>query len=245
MKKISLLFAVFFLFFVAHAQDSYVMFETMYIWPKTDKMEEFGEALMKHNKAYHSEGTSQVNIQYVANGKYGGSFVWVMGPLTFTDLDSRPSDLSHRQDWSEVMQYVDKTEHVEFWRRYDDISYIPEGENDRTKLLIRYFDVKPMKGKEFEELIGKVVEVYRKNELEESMVSYWSMFNTQNGRDFAAVFGFSDYAMFDDDMNFSEMYEEIYGEGSWMEFYTQLMELTDGMYEEVREMVPELSGPSE
>jgi len=127
MKKILFLIVFLLAGVITHAQDSYIMYETMYIKPKYSKIKEFNVALEAHNKRFHAEGPNAVAIQRVANRARAGQLVWVMGPLTFTDLDNRPSDEAHLDDWNEVMAYIDELTEVEYWRMDPDLSYTPEG----------------------------------------------------------------------------------------------------------------------
>ena len=66
---------------ITFAQDSYIMYETMYIKPKYGKIREFNEALAAHNKKFHTEGPNAVAMHRVANGSKAGQLVWVMGTL--------------------------------------------------------------------------------------------------------------------------------------------------------------------
>ncbi len=71
-----------------------------------------------------------------------------------------------------------------------------------------------------------------------------SQFNTGNGRDAAGVFGFTNWAMFDEEGTWVKDWEELNGEGSWKEAM-DLMEKITKMTQEVRERQPELGGSSE
>jgi hypothetical protein len=80
------------------AQD-YVMYETMYLKPDAAKWEVLKEKLAAHNQKFHAEGPYEAYVQWVVNGPNTGQLVWVMGPCTFTHLDSRPSGDPHDSDW--------------------------------------------------------------------------------------------------------------------------------------------------
>ena len=80
MKKILFLIVFLLAGVITHAQDSYIMYETMYIKPKYGKIKEFHAALEAHNKKFHAEGPSAVAIQRVANGARAGQLVWVWAP---------------------------------------------------------------------------------------------------------------------------------------------------------------------
>jgi hypothetical protein len=244
MKKLVFLSVFLLSGIVALAQESYVMFETMYIDVKPDKIDEFEEAFKAHNKKFHAEGASMVTAHYMINGPHEGQIGWVMGPLTFTDLDSRPSGDDHGKDRNMVMPYVKKVSEVEYWRQDKDLRYAPE-DVTFSKYHMRYFDVKDGKWKEVSKVLGQVVEVYRSKSYKQSMTIYWNQFNTGNGREVVAVQGFTSYSEYDEDDTWVEDFESIHGEGSWEKAYADIVAATDGMTEELREVLVELGGASE
>ncbi len=245
MKKLFFLGVIILGCFITNGQDSYIMYETMYIKPKSSKVKEFNAALAAHNKKFHAEGASTVAIQSVVNGSKAGQLVWVMGPLTFTDLDNRPSDDAHMEDWNAVMPYIDKVSEVEYWRMDPDLSYTPDGWIFTSKIHIRYWELKHGKSEEFIGVMKKIVEVFRTKEYDYSWHVYLNYFQTGNGRDIAGVFGFNKWAYYDQDPVFVKDFEEIHGEGAWDEAYETMIALTAGMTEELRRLVPELGGAPE
>lgn len=244
MKKLLIITSLVCIAALAGAQETYTMFETMYIKPKAEKIKEFHEALAAHNKQYHAEGPSGNFIRFVSIGKHAGSYVWTMGPLTFTDLDSRPADDAHDEDWNKVMPYIDEISEVEFWRLDPDLSYIPDGYEMSEKIFIRAWDIKPGKSTEFKGFLENVVKVVRENGEDRPWTVYWNMFNTGNGRDVAGVWGFEKWAAFDEEDTFVKDYEALHGEGSWKKAM-ELLVKTSTITEEVRELVPELGGKTQ
>ena len=242
MKKLKFLIVLLLAGITTYGQDSYIMYKTMYIKPEFSKIKEFYEALATHNKKFHAEGPNAVAIQKVANGSRAGQLVWVMGPLTFTDLDNRPSDEAHLDDWNAVMPFIDEVTEVEYWRMDPDLSYTPEGWNYTPKIHIRSWQLKHGKSEEFLGIMKKIVEVFRAKEYDNSWHVYWNYFQTGNGRDIAGVFGFDKWAFYDEDPVFFKDFEDIHGEGSWEETYEIMTQVTVEMTEELREVIPELSG---
>ena len=245
MKKLIFLMVAVFVCLMTYAQDSYIMYETMYIKPKSSKIKEFNEAFAAHNKKFHGEGSHAVAIQSVVNGSRVGQLVWVMGPLTFTDLDSRPSDDAHMDDWNAVMPHIDEITEVEYWRMDPDLSYTPEGWNFTPKIHIRTWELKHGKSEEFLSIMKKIVEVFRAKKYDHSWHVYWNYFQTGNGRDISAVFGFDKWAFYDEDPVFIKEFEEIHGKGSWEETYENMTQVTVEMTEELRELIPELGGSAD
>ena len=245
MKKLFLLGIMASTFFFVKAQELYTMYETMYITPKYDKAKEFNEAFAAHNKKFHASGANAVAVQYVVNGSRAGQYVWVMGPCTFTDMDSRPSDDAHTADWNMVLPYIKEISDVEYWRLDQDLSYTPENWTLTDKIHIRSWDVKPGKEMAFREAMYKMVEVFNTKKYDNSWHVYWNTFAGDKGRDIAGVFGFDNFAFYDKDPVFIMDFEEFHGEGSWTEQMETMIGLTNMMVEEVRELVPELGGASQ
>lgn len=245
MKKFLFLIVFLLAGMITYGQDSYIMYETMYIKPKYGKIKEFYEALAAHNKKFHAVGPNTVAIQRVVNGSRAGQLVWVMGPLTFTDLDNRPSDEAHLDDWNALMPYIDEVTEVEYWRMDPDLSYTPEGWNFTPKIHIRSWELKHGKSEEFLGMMKKIVEVFRTKKYDNSWHVYWNYFQTGNGRDISGVFGFDKWAFYDEDPVFIKDFEEIHGEGSWAETYEIMTQVTVEMTEELRMLIPELSGSAD
>ena len=245
MKKLAFLILFLLTGVILFGQDSYIMYETMYIKPKYHKIKEFNAALAAHNQRFHAEGPKTVAIQRVANGSRAGQLVWVMGPLTFADLDMSSSDKNQLDDWNTVMSYIDELTEVEYWRLDADLSYTPEGWNFTPKTHIRSWELEHGKTGEFLEIMKKIVEVFRTKKYDNSWHVYWNYFQTGNGRDIAGVFGFNKWAFYDEDPVFIRDFEEIHGEGSWADTYETMTQVTVGMTEEIRELIPELGGSSD
>ena len=244
MEKLFFLGSLFCIFLFAGAQESYVMYETMYIKPKADQLKEFNEALSAHNKQFHANGANAVAIQWVVNGPKAGQFVWVMGPCTFTDLDNRPSDDAHDDDWNLVMPFVREISEVEYWRMDPDLSYTPEGWSGSDKIHIRAWDIKPGKIEAVKGFLQKAGEVFRTKKYDNSWHVYWNVFDTGNGRDVAGVYGFDKWAEYDEESPFVMDFDEIHGEGAWSDAMAMMSKVST-INEELRELVPELGGATE
>ena len=227
-----------------HAQQSYVMFETMYIDVKPDKQNEFEAAFKAHNQKFHSKGPDAVQVHYIVNGPWEGQLAWVMGPLTFTDLDNRPSGEDHESDWNKVMPFVKKVSEVEYWKMDKNMNYSPEN-MQFSKLHLRFFDVKPDKWEDVGRLLGMVVKVYKDKKYPNSLNVYWNQFQTGNGREVVAVEGFNKYSEYDKPDTWVADFNEVHGDGAWAKFLKDMQASTDGMTEELREIVPELGGSTD
>ena len=225
------------------AQDSGThMYETIYLTPKLDKINQLNDALSSHNKKYHGEGNYAAFVQSVITGRKSGDYVWLMGPGNFARLDSRPAEGGHDDDWSSnVLPNVAKISQAEYWVRDDKAFYTPEGYSG-DKIRIRAHKVKRGKNGEFGELMSKIAEVYRTKKYDRTFTLYWNEFPTAYGRNAATINGFSNWSMFDKDGTFGDDFNSVHGEGAfakWMDKLNSISEWTDN---EVRQNVPALSG---
>lgn len=245
MRKLSIIIVV--MLFTASfsfSQETYSMFENTYMYVKPDKQKEFSEAMAKHNKEFHADGPYHASIWMVTGGIHAGAVVNSMGPLTFTDLDSRPSSKEHNQDWSEnVMPYVEEIVETGYWkldskRSYDDESL------QFSKILITVYDIENWQRYRFKDVMSKVAEVYKAEESDHSFSLYFPVFDMANNRDAATVWGFNEYAAFDEDRKFKEDYEKLHGAGSWQMVMDEYRAVVKGSVEEIWTIIPEMMAPA-
>jgi len=226
-------------------EEEYKMWELMYIKPKYDKLKEFGEAMAHHNKTYHNDGPYKVDMWMAMTGPHTGEWVWAMGPCTFTDLDNRPESKEHLEDWRDnVMPYIEEISEGEYWKLDEKVSYMPEGSFTGKEVWAMY-DIKPFEGYRFTALLEKVVEVYKEKSYPNYFTVFRSEFNGGSGRDVAIGFGFKNWAFFDEEDKFWKDYEDVHGEGSKWKFFEEYREIVVSTFDEVSELVPELSGGSD
>jgi len=228
---------------VALAQEQEtVMYETIYLSPKLDKMTQLNENLSTHNKKYHGEGEYAAFVQNVLTGKRTGDYFWVMGPGNFARLDTRPAEDGHDQDWNDnVMPYLTDMAEAEYWRRDNELFYSPEDYSGEL-IRVRFYRIKQGMNQRFSEMFAKIVEVYTKTERDRPVTPYWNMFPTAYGRNAASASGIPNWASFDQPNTFVADFESINGEGSWAPWISEWNEINEWTDNEVRQLIPALSG---
>lgn len=225
------------------AQD-YTMYETMYLKPDAAKWAELMGKLAAHNKKFHASGPYRAHVQRVVNGPRTGQLVWVMGPCTFTHLDSRPSGDPHDSDWmTNVVALLKGVGENEYWRLDEKRSYQPNTD-DHPKLRVRFFHIEQGEMYRFNQLLEKTKAVAEKKKHPNRTSVYRPRFWNGSGPDVATVWSFDKWAELDRDMDFGKEYEEVHGDGSWRLFLEEWRKVVKEAYDEYREVMPELGGAS-
>jgi len=227
---------------VVSAQD-YVMYETMYLKPDAAKWGELKDKLVAHNKTFHAEGPYRAQVQRVVNGPRSGQLVWIMGPCTFTHLDSRPAGDPHDSDWMEVVALLNGVGENNYWRLDQELSYQPNTD-DHSKLRVRFYHIERGQMYRFNQLLEKLNAMSEQNKHPHRRNVYRPRFWNGSGPDVATVWSFDKWADLDRDQNTEKEYEEMYGEGTWRLFIDEWRDVVTEAYDEYREVIPELSGTS-
>lgn len=232
-----------FVVMASFAQTDYVQVEVMTVTPKADKLDLFKKGMAAHNKKFHAAGPYHVSVSYLVTGPNSGSYLWVMGPTTWTQMDKRPTKGEHDLDWDKnVTPYTQSTGAVSYWRLNRDVSYNPEGVTT-TKSRVRFNYVKPGQMDRYIEQMKKVAEVY-KNKKYKTSFALWQHFGATNGANAVTINAYANWAALDNTNNFVKDYEEVHGANSWARFMEELDLCIDRArgYDELTESVPELGG---
>lgn len=210
--------AMFFIAFTGFAQeedDSYVMAELMYMLPKMGQEADFVKGVKAHNEAYHNAAPHTAHLDRIETGKEAGWHVWIMAPCTFSDLDGRPNDDAHTQDWNDrVGKHVARYGRTEYWMRNDKLS-LKSDESVPGKEEIWFIDVEDNKGSVINGFLEKVKAAFEKKGNANYHI-YNNRFNAGDGREMAIVWEHANWASFDNNNGgIKKEFEEINGEGSW------------------------------
>jgi len=218
-------------------QAQNVVFETIYLQPKTENLKEFGENVKAHNEKFHAESPYSANAWQVNTGEHSGQILWIMGPFTFADLDNRPGAGAHNEDWmNNVMPLTQGMNDGNYWKMLPEYGYLPS-ENYQGKIMrARLIDIKPGKWDEFLHMMTMINKVYAANKFGHSFALFdnWSY---DGVRDAAIVWSYDNYAYFDTDLEFSKKYEEVYGDNSWNQFNEAMREIVESSYDEIYELM--------
>jgi len=228
---------------VISAQD-YTQFEVQYMTVKTDALGDLDEALAEHNQEYHSGGPYHANVWYVANGPRTGQYLWVMGPLTFAQLDGRPSVGGHDEDWSgNVLPHLEPQADVSYWRRADNLSH--QADQDLHPILrVRFYKFAPGDGFRFREQRRLVKEVFEAKGYPINETVFFPRFRPETGGNAAVVRTFDQWADLDGGGfgQFRADFQEIHGQGAWQRWLNTNGEIIEDSWDEFHQLRPDLSG---
>tara|TARA_R110002111_G_scaffold1322_6_gene9044 strand:+ start:2449 stop:3222 length:774 start_codon:yes stop_codon:yes gene_type:complete len=210
----------------------YVMFESIMLTPDYTKLKVLGENMRTHNAKYHKDdGPYKAVVYSVSTGPNTGKIIWMMGPLKYTHLDSRPSAGGHDDDWRDnVMPYIKKINTSEYWTMDDKVSNMSMMDGDNSKyplIFVRYGEVDEDHGYSLDSFFGMVGKTVKSMEGENPWGLYYNAFRQGDlGRHIASVSFYKNWAEFDDDMSFKDTFEKTIGKDKWQNF----LDMSDGIF---------------
>jgi len=224
-----------------------VIWESITITPDNTKLKILSENMRKHNQKYHNDGVYKSQVFNIITGPNIGKIVWEMGPLTFSHLDGRPSDGDHDDDWRDnIMPYVKKMTHGEYWRQNTKLSNVSMLTGDFTHplLYVRYFEVEKGQGHNMNGLFKKISKTVKALEGENPWGLYYNLFRQGDriGRHVATVSFYKNWAHFDKDEPFKKTFLKEHGENSWEGFVKGMENTFSNSWDEMWMYNKNLSG---
>ncbi len=221
------------------AKPAYQMFNNTNMKPKRGHEKMFEEAVKAHNALFHATAPNQARLSVITDGAGSdGWYVWSHGPMTYSDMDHRPSgEKKHDDDWEKNVDiHVEAYGESTIWKLKDDLSYTPKDYNP-AHLDVWRVDIKPGMRFEFGELMKKIKTLHETKKYPfSSRVFYNEMFDA-DGADAAVVYGFNKYADFDMDLKYREDFDAIHGAGAYDNFWKKWSECVVGTEEHFRKFI--------
>ncbi len=225
--------------FLGMAQTKNVI-STHRVFPKMDKVLEFEKGLAAHAQKYHT-GDVSWRVFFIQSGPDAGGYHISEGPTSWAGEDAR-GDLGdeHTLDWNKnVSVYLTDRQSASYFVYIDTLSTIAV--NDYTdKINITHIYPKVAKGDEVVKIIsnlkkawlasGVTVAVYVSNSsgrLQYTLVTRYKKGLQEKEVGFRAPF--------------KEVYESIYGQGSYAQYLNSLSENVDESWSELLFLRPDLS----
>ncbi len=223
------------------------IWESILLTPDNTKLKVFSENMRKHNQKYHNEGAHNVNVYNISSGPNTGKLVWMMGPLKFADLDTRPAVGGHDDDWRDnVMPYVKKVQSGEYWAQDDKVSNTSMLTPDSSVypiLHVRYWEINIEHAHGLDRVFKQISDAVKSMEGDNPWGVYENLFRQGDmGRHYATV-GFSKkWAEYDEDPKFKAAYLKTHGENSWDAFIRDMDQIFDDSWDEIWMYDKSLSG---
>ena len=225
--------------------QDYTQYEVQFMTVSPDGLGDLNEAMATHNQEYHSGGPYHANVWYVVNGPRTGQLVWVMGPLTFGQLDDRPSVGGHDDDWQEnVVPHLLPQGEVSYWRRNDSASYIVD-EEVHPILRIRGYKIARGRMGDFLDSRRMVKEVSEANGRTRSEVVMQPRFRPQTGPDVVVITPYDTWGELDEGSGFGsfrDAFIAVHGQGAWQGWIDGNRANIEDSWDEYHNLMPELSG---
>jgi hypothetical protein len=217
------------------AQD-YTMYQTLYITPNPGESQSLEREMLEHNNDYHADGVYAARAYSVTSGSHAGEYFWVMGPCTYSDLDDRPAG-QHDVEWDSRVLNHGTVNTVEFWIMDEDLSYTPDAsDTPRPLSRVRFFDVAD--GDLFRKTQGMIKATVEDMGGDAGRVMYRNQIMNREGRDWAIVSNYKNWAELDEDgSSFKESFEKLYGADAWDTFDEEFDKAVISREDEWRQIV--------
>ncbi len=240
MKRVVLILLL--LPFLGQAQEDVVIQNVMLTVHPT-KVAEFEAGMTAHNKKYHPEGAYQAQVYNIGSGKNAGKYVWSMGPLPWSAMDTRPAEENdHDADWNtNVAAYTIGDTDVNYWKFHPQFSNFSK-DFSLKNLSIFMLDIKRFKDPQAIAIISKVQKVYAEKMPDDLYGVYTNELANMDGQDLAWVGFFDKMSWMGQEDKFPQFYEEVHGAGTFAQFIADVDEAFDGEYEEIWTFRKDLSG---
>ena len=226
---------------------NYTMFESVMLTPDNTKLSILGENMRTHNKKYHKDGPFKGVVYTISTGPNTGKIVWMMGPLMYTHLDSRPSDDGHDDDWRDnVMPYIKEVNTSEYWRMDSEVSNMSMMDGDNAKypiLMVRYGEINEDATFALEPFFSMIGKTIKAMDGDNPWGLYYNEFRQGNlGRHIATVSFLKNWSELDDSRTFMETFHKTIGKNKWQDFLDMGDSLLSNSWDEMWSYSPYMSG---
>mgnify|MGYP001819501721 CR=1 FL=1 len=240
MRKL-LLLILFVLPVILPAQDdSYTMLESIILTPNGEDNEKLMEAMKAHNSKFHNTAPYTASVWAISTGPNAGKLVWMMGPLTYSHLDNRPSGDDHDNDWANVTKHLDHMGTVEYWKRDDKLSVNTTPEPS-PMIYVRIWEVNEKYGFLVDGLLKQASEAVAAMEGNLEWGVWDNEFRQGNhGRHLATVSSMKNWAELDKDYKFMEAFKKVHGDDAWIPFQRTGELAWRNSYDEIWTLMPEM-----
>lgn len=250
MKNISivLLALLFTLSAVAEESKAYTQWDTFRFTVNNKDAKKLTKNMRAHIKKYHAKAPLKTQIFNVVYGPNSNELIWVMGPVSYSELDARADDKQHDDDWADnINPYISAYNESEVWRNMEglEINNLGEKAEAPEKYFARYLTVNKDQDPE---VIKYLLTQVKDTLVKIGKVKYWTVMDNQfiqgnlNGRHLMGLSSMASWAEIDEDWEFAKHFEELYGKGSYKAFRESYGRVFKNQWHEVIAINKEMSG---
>ena len=221
------------------AQSGDVVYENIFLDPVKEKENLLIEGVKNHNKKFHSKGEARASLYYALIGQHSGQYVWLNGPMNFSDIGNMPGS-DHMEDWQRNVRNFVSSEKVKMAKLNWDASYTPPSWGSPKYLLWRTFKIKQDIDSygEVLEAVTKIGKTLTKMNAPNPRRVYESVFRSENRDDIVLVYPFKSFERFKNSnglpANFQKEYDKLNGPGSFRKDVGDVLsKYTKGWHDEV------------
>jgi len=250
MKKIPTLILAFFFSLSAIAEESkvYTQWDTFRFTVNNQFAKKLTKNMRAHIKKYHAEAPLKTKIYNITYGPSANELIWVMGPVSYSELDARPDNKKHDDDWADnINPYITSYNQSEIWRNMEGlvINNLNEKSSDPERYSARYLTVN---ADQDPEVVKYLLTQVKETLVKIGKVKYWAVMENQfiqgnvNGRHLIGLSSMQSWAELDDDWEFGKHFEELYGKGSFKAFRVNYARVIKNQWHEIISVNKEMSG---
>lgn len=211
--------------------------ESVYILPKRGMSDKFEKAIKAHNDKFHPKGDYVAGLRKVDYGEKAGWYVWIMGPTTYTALDSRPKkENGHHEDWEKnIDPLVEKYGAVSLWNFNEKLSFGMDLVINSKHYEAWAVDLKRGQYYRFKVIAEKLMKTSEK--LGVAFLVFNNPLHTPKSADVGIVWNFDSYDTWSQDIGFQKEFEKLYGLGSWQNMLDEWFDILVDYNAELRSIV--------
>jgi hypothetical protein len=233
---------------IAEESKTYAQWDTFRFTVDNQQAKKLTKNMRAHIKKYHVKAPVKTKIYNVLYGPSANELIWVMGPVSFSELDARPDNKKHDEDWADnINPFITSYNQSEIWRNMEGlvINNLDEKTSAPEKYSARYLTVN---SDQDSEVVKYLLSQVKETLVKIGKVKYWAVMENQfiqgnvSGRHLMGLSSMESWAELDEDREFGKHFEELYGKGSFKAFRANYSKVIKNQWHEIISVNKEMSG---
>jgi hypothetical protein len=217
MKRLFLLSLAICVSVASIAQEEDMVYETLNMTPKRGMNSKLEAAVKTHNEKFHKDGIHNAGLTRIDYGANAGQYVWVMGPVTYAALDSRPAGEDHEGHWDKTIDpLIEKYGDVNLFVSNSKLSFGGEILQKSSKYQVWSIELKRGQNYRFNAIAEKLKKTYESTG-DRAFMIFNNRVHSAGKADVGILWSFNSYDEWSKFPATKIAYEKIYGDGSWQQ----------------------------